>query len=38
LTIPEIGMFNPIFIILGVICTLVGVLFYLGWKKKKSSH
>lgn len=35
LSMPEGRMFNPIFIIIGVVCTLVGVLFYLGWKQKK---
>ena len=38
LTIPVWYMFNPIFIILGVICTSVGVLFYLGWKQKKATN
>jgi hypothetical protein len=34
LTIPEGSRFNPIFIIVGVVCTLIGILFYFGYKQK----
>ena len=33
--IPEGGRFNPILIIVGIVCTLIGVLFYFGYKQKK---
>jgi hypothetical protein len=35
LTIPEGSRFNFLFIIVGVVCTITGILFYIGWKNKK---
>lgn len=35
LTIQIWHIFNPMFIILGVVCTLVGILFFMGWKQKR---
>jgi len=35
-TIQEKGMFNPIFIILGIVCTTIGILFIVNWKQKKT--
>jgi len=34
LTIPEGSRFNILYIMVGVVCTLVGVLFYFGWKQQ----
>lgn len=33
--ISESSKLNPIFIMLGVVCTLVGLLFFVGWNGKK---